>query len=131
MFDIIRVLDTVGKYSVSSYPIEDYEFWCRCLDKVHCANLPEVLLNYRIHSVQSSSIHSSNQVTLSRSLQIGQLKKTLVSERDAELVIDWIHRRVGWSTSVAGSLFKCLFSNFRVRAFSPYYLFNLLVFRKI
>ena len=46
----------VGFYNTSNYVIEDYDFWQRC--KAHgmiMANLPEVLLHYRLHGDPSTS----------------------------------------------------------------------------
>lgn len=37
------------RYDGSYYPTEDYELWSRALAKFPCANLPRVLVDYRIH----------------------------------------------------------------------------------
>lgn len=45
------VLEKVGNYRNFKYA-EDYELWTRLIYKYPCANLPEKLLKYRIHSEQ-------------------------------------------------------------------------------
>ena len=37
------------RYDGSYYPTEDYELWARALARFPCANLPRVLVDYRVH----------------------------------------------------------------------------------
>lgn len=46
----------VGFYDTSNFVIEDYDFWQRCVaHNVVMANLPDVLLHYRLHGDPSTS----------------------------------------------------------------------------
>ena len=50
------------RYDHNFLHIEDYEFWIRLASKMEMANLPEVLLEYRIHDLQISMENSRFQV---------------------------------------------------------------------
>jgi hypothetical protein len=43
-----------GGYRAAFAPAEDYDLWLRIVEHFQCANLPDVLLNYRIHPYQVS-----------------------------------------------------------------------------
>lgn len=46
----------IGFYNTTNYVIEDYDFWQRCkAHNVVMANLPDVLLHYRLHGDPSTS----------------------------------------------------------------------------
>ena len=47
-----KVFTEVGGYSSGFRHIEDYEFWTRIVFKYPTANIPEVLLKYRLHPHQ-------------------------------------------------------------------------------
>ncbi len=83
-----EVIEKVGFYDVTAFPVEDYEFWCRGLDRVQFANIGEVLLKYRIHEAQSSNQKSDKQQLLSKNLRIGQIKKILAVDFIAKKFID-------------------------------------------
>jgi glycosyltransferase involved in cell wall biosynthesis len=44
------------------YPSEDYDLWLRIAERYRCANLHEILLNYRIHSNQVSVRRRKEQI---------------------------------------------------------------------
>ncbi len=46
------IFDEVGKYKKLYKHVEDYELWTRVIYKYKCENLPQELLEYRIHSKQ-------------------------------------------------------------------------------
>ncbi len=50
-----RVLREVGGYDESRKRLDDYELWMRILDRYPGANIPEVLLRYRISTTQSKT----------------------------------------------------------------------------
>jgi Glycosyl transferase family 2 len=43
-----------GGYRSAFAPAEDYDLWLRIVDRFQCANLPDVVLHYRIHPYQVS-----------------------------------------------------------------------------
>lgn len=47
-------LDAVGGYRAAVEHAEDYDLWLRLAERFALANLPEVLLEYRVHPAQSS-----------------------------------------------------------------------------
>jgi len=51
------VLRTVGGYRTSARYAEDYDLWLRIAEVGAIANLPEVLMSYRMHSVKASTKH--------------------------------------------------------------------------
>jgi glycosyltransferase involved in cell wall biosynthesis len=46
------VVKAVGGYRASFKHIEDYELWTRIIHTYPCANIPELLLQYRTHGMQ-------------------------------------------------------------------------------
>jgi len=50
------------QYDSLMEPAEDYDLWVRIISIGEIANVPEVLLDYRIHSSQISSIQSDKQL---------------------------------------------------------------------
>jgi len=57
-----KVLDEMS-YRVTFYPSEDYDLWVRISRKYKLANLPEVLLKYRIHTQSISQTQNQKQHT--------------------------------------------------------------------
>lgn len=57
---VIKEFD--AKYDESALYVEDYSLWLSLIDKVDFANIPEVLLNYRVHknSVCGANKHAQN-----------------------------------------------------------------------
>lgn len=54
-----------GYYYNESFPVlEDYTLWVDAIDKVKFANVPEVLLKYRVHNSNISVFKKSNQQML-------------------------------------------------------------------
>jgi len=79
-------------YDGSFYPTEDYELWTRVVHRFPCANLPEVLLDYRVHAQSMTGADWENMdVQACRLLhnQFSLLGVTL-SEEDSRL-----HRDIG------------------------------------
>ncbi len=54
--------DTTGGYRRSFLHAEDYDLWLRMAERFEFANLPDVLLYYRIHARQISTQHIRQQV---------------------------------------------------------------------
>lgn len=65
-----EVLQTQSVLFDAAYPhVEDYELWTRLVQVTRFANLPEVLLKYRIHPQQVGRVHSEKQAELIKSIQ--------------------------------------------------------------
>lgn len=54
--------DAVGGYRLAFYYAEDYDLWLRLSEKFALANLPEVILNYRVHVEQVSASRRDQQI---------------------------------------------------------------------
>jgi len=52
-----EVLRSVGGYRMSARHAEDYDLWLRIAEVGRIANLPDVLMSYRSHSVKASTKH--------------------------------------------------------------------------
>jgi glycosyltransferase involved in cell wall biosynthesis len=50
-----------GCYDESYAYAQDYELWCRLVDSATFANIPEVLLKYRMHGSQAGNCHMYKQ----------------------------------------------------------------------
>jgi len=63
-----------GPYDPDFQMAEDYELWCRLIDLKETANLPEILLDYRIHPQQMSA-QSSVQKKVADRIRLQQMQK--------------------------------------------------------
>jgi glycosyltransferase involved in cell wall biosynthesis len=63
-----------GPYDGNFDMAEDYELWCRIIDSKKTANIPEVLLDYRIHPQQLSA-KSALQKEVGDRIRLRQLRK--------------------------------------------------------
>lgn len=61
------------RYETSDFPAEDYALWIRLAPFVKMMNIPELLLNYRIHPNQISTASSERQKRKTNELSVGQL----------------------------------------------------------
>jgi glycosyltransferase involved in cell wall biosynthesis len=73
---------------------EDFELWTRCISFLNTANLPEVLLHYRIHSAQTSIASTTKQRDLAkkiRALYLNRLNISLTTKEQEihEKIADW------------------------------------------
>ena len=74
---------------------EDYGLWVKAIDKVKFANIPEVLLKYRIHDANVSVFKESNQAVLDQihfEIYGWFLSKLRVDFSQRELIM---HRKLG------------------------------------
>jgi glycosyltransferase involved in cell wall biosynthesis len=67
------------RYDDSYKGTEDYELWVRAAECFRLANLPEVLLNYRLHAGQAS-----NKVGVHQRSEAGLIRKRLISNLGIE-----------------------------------------------
>jgi glycosyltransferase involved in cell wall biosynthesis len=72
-----EVVQRLG-YRADAVHVEDYDLWTRAIAVTRLANLPEVLLKYRVSSQSVSSRYSGIQAQRAEKLQ-EQLKKALLS----------------------------------------------------
>ncbi|HWB24567.1 MAG TPA: glycosyltransferase [Chitinophagaceae bacterium] len=61
MLDKKCLLQLEEFYKEEYYPSEDYEFWTRLLEKCNIGNIPQPLLKYRSHEMQTSSVKAELQ----------------------------------------------------------------------
>lgn len=60
-------------YEANDFPAEDYALWIRLAPFVKMMNIPELLLNYRVHPNQISAASSERQKRKTNELSVGQL----------------------------------------------------------
>ena len=72
-------------YDQRFYPAEDYDLWSRIAAIGRMANLPEVLLSYRMHSNQVSARNQFNQVENSYLCKIRMMCYPLQNPNDADM----------------------------------------------
>ena len=73
--DVLDGMDVV--FDTQYLHAEDYELWTRLAFKTKMANIPEYLLDYRIHDAQISSQHSDFQTDLALEIRRKYLEKRL------------------------------------------------------
>lgn len=72
------------RYDPALHLSEDYELWTRCADVLRLANLPEVLVNYRVHGDNCSLAKEERLRAASRMVRLRQLAKLGMSPGAAE-----------------------------------------------
>ncbi len=65
-------------YSLKHLHTEDYELWCRTIDKLKFANIPEILLKYRVHKKQVGSAYRTEQDEYSDKVKLRNLEQISV-----------------------------------------------------
>ncbi len=73
------VIRELGGYDPAFNGLEDYELWCRVLEKYEITTLPDILLRYRIHSSQVTQNPSAHYLELLRKLKTRQLRHMGIS----------------------------------------------------
>lgn len=73
-----NVFDTYNlKYDRSLEPAEDFDLWSRVIEFGKVENLPEVLLHYRVHQEQISSLRKEKQIEMANKVILRQLLKLI------------------------------------------------------
>jgi len=62
MFRRKLFIDNGLYYDMAYQQAEDYELWVRAAQRLKMGNIPEVLLNYRLHPTQISSVFNAQQL---------------------------------------------------------------------
>lgn len=75
------------RYEPSYFPSEDYELWARAIRFFDGANIPEVLLYYRIHPENASNTKKEKQMKDTDSIRIMQLKHLVGEINGAEELV--------------------------------------------
>ncbi|MBN2754700.1 MAG: glycosyltransferase [Candidatus Goldbacteria bacterium] len=65
------------RYKPECFPSEDYELWERAIRFIKGANIPEVLLKYRVHPQNASNKGQKKQIKVADDIRIRQLRKLL------------------------------------------------------
>jgi glycosyltransferase involved in cell wall biosynthesis len=86
------------EYAASYIYAEDYELWSRCMDHCSLANLPEPLLNYRLHESSTVALHAVEQRQTVKRIQHNILKRMNIEVSGDELDL---HYQIGRGGLVA------------------------------
>jgi glycosyltransferase involved in cell wall biosynthesis len=78
--ELVKGMDAV--FDSNYVHAEDYELWTRLSFITKMANLPEYLLDYRIHDAQISSLNSLTQIELANTIRVNYLKHYFQNEID-------------------------------------------------
>jgi glycosyltransferase involved in cell wall biosynthesis len=90
--------DVLLKYDLRYDPArliaEDWDLWCRASFLVGLANVPQVLLKYRVHEQGSGTMHEAQKAVADRAIDVDNLKRLgVVAATAAELEV---HRDLGF-----------------------------------
>jgi glycosyltransferase involved in cell wall biosynthesis len=97
-------LKNLGGYKEEMELIEDYELWLRAIQKYDCANLPEMLIKYRVHSGNMSGV---NKEKIMKLLEGAYLKYSKQLGTDTENLSYHARMEYGdWSNIAAKDLGK-------------------------
>ncbi len=82
-----QVLQNEGlRYDPSQLHVEDYDLWERAHGKVRMANVPDVLLRYRLHPKQVSAAHEDVQICAANRIRERALRRRGIRFSDVELM---------------------------------------------
>jgi hypothetical protein len=84
-----EVFQALGGYRLGAVAAEDYDLWIRAMDITRIANIPDVLLHYRVHPSSTSVVHQRQASAWVVSGAEKALTRLLGSppDRDAVLVL--------------------------------------------
>jgi len=84
-------------YDAKFNKAEDYEFWTRGSNQLVYANLPEVLLDYRIHRQQTGSTSTSAQTRLADQVRLAYLEQLGIrlSDPSKQIHLELAHYQFG------------------------------------
>lgn len=88
------------RYDGWYYPTEDYELWSRAIELFSCVNIPEVLLNYRVHDSSMTCSDWSEMDSKAAAIAGTQLSKMGLNLTDEEILF---HRNICRGTSYRSS----------------------------
>ena len=77
------IVDHQLKYDSQYDPAEDYAFWAEAIKYTTFANLPEVLVHYRVHSSQSSNVRRQAQKDGANRVRLRQVESLGVEVTEA------------------------------------------------
>ncbi|NTW87973.1 MAG: glycosyltransferase [Desulfobulbaceae bacterium] len=80
------------RYNGDFYPTEDYELWARAVHLFPCANIPEVLLDYRVHQGGMTGAEWSDMDAQGARIGEMNLKRLGIFPTAAEIAL---HRNIG------------------------------------
>jgi glycosyltransferase involved in cell wall biosynthesis len=76
--EVIKSMDPV--FDERFLHAEDYELWTRLAFRTKMANLPEYLLDYRVHDSQISSQHNSHQTEIANKIRRNYLENYFIGD---------------------------------------------------
>lgn len=74
-------------YDAGSAHAEDYDLWVRAARHMALANIPEVLLRYRLHSQQVVQKHEAEKLASARLVRLAQLEYLGIRPTEEELAL--------------------------------------------
>lgn len=84
MFDMEQIRSVGLEYDKETLHAEDYDLWSRAAMHIKLGNVPEILLDYRIHATQVSREHSMHQKNTADSIRCNLLKALGISFESTE-----------------------------------------------
>lgn len=91
MLDAQKLQNHSLTYSSTNIHAEDYDLWTRACRFVKLANLPEVLLDYRVHPTQVSSSHQDKQRQSARKIREALIRSLGLDPEPSETAL---HHRI-------------------------------------
>ncbi|MFB3387295.1 glycosyltransferase family 2 protein [Flavobacterium sp. LAR06] len=73
------------KFDNEYVPAEDYDLWSRLLSKTNFCNIPESLLNYRLHDNNISKTKIENTERSVKKIKINQLRNLEIDAEDSKI----------------------------------------------
>ena len=88
------VLQDLGGYRTDAEPAEDYDLWIRAIEVTHIANVPDVVVRYRLHEGSSSAANAADATGSADAIAASALSRLLGRAPDPAVVR--VLRGGGW-----------------------------------
>lgn len=80
------VLEGLGGYRTGAEPAEDYDLWVRAIEVTHIANVPDVVVRYRLHEGSSSTANAADATGSADAIAESALTRLLGRAPDPDVV---------------------------------------------
>lgn len=89
------------KYNENLRSAQDYELWCREADRLKFANIPEILLKYRVHENQTGSVKKKEQDDTADRVRIRSLNKigVLLTNTEQSIYLNIVKYRYDFNST--------------------------------
>lgn len=83
------LIETGLRYDSTRTHAEDYDLWVRAAEHTNLANVPSVLLRYRLHPSQVVETYESQKIASAQRVRIAQIKRLGIDPGEPEIALHY------------------------------------------